>query len=117
MKPSLILICISTNWCQYFYDVNIQLVCSLPMSPQHPLIRTFHFQKKKTFLVAKDPPMGILKKKLIPFLKVTKEFFVQRGGGYRGLLRKGHFRYYFHNVYNDKIEVVLKSMLDISLRR
>lgn len=89
------------------------------MSPQHPLIRIFHFQKKKTFLVPKDPPMGIFVIKPIPFLKITKEFFVQwgGGGGYRGLLRKGHFRYYFHNVYNNKIEVVLKSMLDISPRR
>lgn len=50
------------------------------MSPQHPLIRIFHFQKKKTFLVPKDPPMGIFVIKPIPFLKITKEFFVQWGG-------------------------------------
>lgn len=50
------------------------------MSPQRPLIRIFHFQKKKTFLVPKDPPMGIFVIKPIPFLKITKEFFVQWGG-------------------------------------
>lgn len=60
MKPSLILICISTNWCHNFYDVKYTTrICSLRMSPQHPLIRIFYFQKKKAFSVAKDPPMRI----------------------------------------------------------
>lgn len=110
MKPSLILICISTNWCHNFYDVKYTTRMQFTYVPSTSINKNFLFSKEKGIFGCKRPTHeNFFFIKPIPFLKVTKEFFVQwggEGGGYRGLLRKGHFRYYFHNVYNNQIEVV-----------
>lgn len=110
MKPSLILICISTNWCHNFYDVKYTTRMQFTYVPSTSINKNFSFSKKERhFRLQKTHPWEFFLDKTHSFFKSYKKILCPvggGGGGYRGLLRKGHFRYYFHNVYNNQIEVV-----------
>lgn len=108
MKPSLILICISTNWCHNFYDVKYTTRMQFTYVPSTSINKNFSFSKEKDIFGSKRPTHGNFCYKTHSLFKDYKRILcpVGREGVYRGLLRKGYFRYYFHNVYDNKIEVV-----------
>lgn len=106
MKPSLILICISTNWCHNFYDVKYTTRMQFTYVPSTSINKNFSFSKENGIFGCKRHTHRIFFFiKPIPLLKVTKEFFVQRGGGYRSCCERVTFDIIFI-IFNNQIEVV-----------
>lgn len=113
MKPSLILICISTNWCHNFYDVKYTTRMQFTYVPSTSINKNFLFSKEKGIFGCKRPTHeNFFFIKPIPFLKVTKEFFVQWGGGGGGGIAGCCERVTFDIIFilfihcNNQIEVV-----------